>query len=316
MLSKQVHVVLNPASSAGKTGKKQEAILTQIGRGLDGEFSVCVTKGPLEATLSTRVAIQEGAQLVVAVGGDGTVHEVVNGFFLGGSVINPECELGILCSGTGADVGKSFNLPELLEDQIEAVCGDHARLIDIGKVTYRDVQGFEAERFFVNECQQGMAPIVVERAQKQHKRLGGFLGFGLAAVQTLLVYRDQKMTVTIDDREPITARFLDVVAANGTHAGGGMTFAPRAKVDDGLLDFVLIHRRWIPARLASFPKIYSGKHVDLSWVTYIQGKRLTITSDETVGVEADGELLGFAPCTIQILPRTIRLKSSPVTARN
>ena len=309
MLSKRVHVVLNPASSAGKTGRKQEGILTQIGRALKGEFSVCVTKGPLEATSSTREAIQKGAQLIVAVGGDGTVHEVVNGFFLGGSSINPKCELGILCSWTGADVGKSFKLPELIEDQIETICGASARLVDIGKVNYRDANGFEVERFFVNECQQGMAPIVVERAQKQHKRLGGFIGFGLAAVQTLLAYRDQKMTVRIDDEEPISARFLNVVAANGTHAGGGMNFAPRGKVDDGLLDFVLIHSRWIPARLVSFPKIYSGKHIDLSWVTYVQGKRLTIASAETVGVEADGELLGFLPCTIQILPRALRLKS-------
>jgi YegS/Rv2252/BmrU family lipid kinase len=247
---------------------------------------------------------------VIAVGGDGTIQEVLNGFFLGGKVINPACHLGIVCSGTAQDVATSFGMPELLDDQIRDVCGENARPIDVGRVVYQDAKGRPGERFFINECQQGIAPVVVARVQKQRKRLGGFLGFGIAAVRTMATYRDQKMTVQVDDREPITDRFLGVVSANGTHAGGGMKFAPRGIVDDGLLDVVLIHKRSVPARLFSFPKIYSGKHVELSWVTYIHGKRVGITSDERVAVEADGELLGFVPCTTEILPHAISLKSS------
>jgi YegS/Rv2252/BmrU family lipid kinase len=303
-------IVVNPASSAGKTGKKQEAIVAEIGRRLKRPYSLCVTKGPLEATSATSAAIQRGSELIIAVGGDGTIQEVINGFFLNGKMINPSCQLGIVCSGTAQDVAKSFAMPARLEDQIADVCGDESCEVDLGRVAYRQNDGHESERFFINECQQGIAAVVVERVQHQHKKLGGFLGFALAAVATAARHREQMMTVQVDDREPIRDFFLGVVSANGAFAGGGMKFAPRARVDDGLLDVVLIHKQWIPARLWNFPKIYVGKHVDLSWVSYFQARRILVSSDERVPVEADGELLGVAPCAIEVLPRVLRLKSS------
>ena len=303
-------IVVNPASSAGRTGRKQVAIVAEITRRLEGDYSLCVTKGPSHATSATTEAIQRGAELIVAVGGDGTVHEVVNGFFLKGEMINPSCELGIVCSGTAQDVVRSFAMPAALERQIADACGDESRAVDLGRVTYGQKDGHQADRYFINECQQGIAAVVVERVQHQHKRLGGFLGFALAAVETAARHREQLMTVQVDDRDPIRDFFLGVVTANGAFAGGGMKFAPRARVDDGLLDVVLIHKQWIPARLWNFPKIYVGKHVDLSWVSYFQARRVLVTSEERVPAEADGELLGSTPCTIEVLPHILRLKSS------
>jgi YegS/Rv2252/BmrU family lipid kinase len=310
MDSPQTLIVVNPASSAGRTGRRQEAIVAGIGRRLNGAFSLCVTKGPLDATSATRSAIQRGSELIIAVGGDGTIQEVINGFFLNGKMVNPACQLGIVCSGTAQDVARSFAMPARLEDQIADACADEFHPVDLGRVTYRQEDGREGERFFINECQQGIAAVVVERVQHQHKKLGGFLGFALAAVATAARHREQMMTVQVDDREPIRDSLLGVVAANGAYAGGGMKFAPRARVDDGLLDVVLIHKQWIPARLWNFPKIYVGKHVDLSWVSYLQARRILVSSDERVRAEADGELLGSVPCAIEVLPRVLRLKSS------
>jgi diacylglycerol kinase (ATP) len=303
-------IVVNPASSAGRTGRKQDAIVAEIGRGLKGTYSLCVTEGPSHATSATTEAIQRGSELIIAIGGDGTVHEVVNGFFLNGEMINPSCELGIVCSGTAQDVVRSFAMPAALEGQIAAVCGDESRVVDLGRVTYGRKDGGQGNRYFINECQQGIAAVVVDRVQHQHKRLGGFLGFALAAVVTAARHREQMMTVQVDDRAPIRDSFLGVVTANGAFAGGGMKFAPRARVDDGLLDVVLIHKQWVPARLWNFPKIYVGKHVDLSWVSYFQARRVLVTSDDRVPAEADGELLGSTPCAIEVLPRVLRLKSS------
>jgi len=309
MSSLQTLIVVNPASSAGRTGRKQEAIVAEIGRRLKGTYSLCVTRGPFDATSATRSAIQRGSELVIAVGGDGTIQEVINGFFLNGRMINSSCQLGIVCSGTAQDVARSFAMPPRLEDQIADVCGEQFRAVDLGRVTYRENDGREGERFFINECQQGIAAVVVQRVLKHRKRMGGFWGFALAAVSTAARHREQIMTVQVEDREPIKDSFLGVVAANGAYAGGGMKFAPRARVDDGLLDVVLIHKQWIPARLWNFPKIYVGKHVDLSWVSYFQARRILVSSDERVPAEADGELLGSTPCTIEVLPRVLRLKS-------
>ena len=307
----KTHIIVNPASAAGKTGKRLKNILKAIEERLKGSYSLYVTGRPREATQSAKTAIEQGANLVIAIGGDGTVQEVVNGFpFEQNGGENP-CHLGIVCSGTAQDFAKSFGLPRLIEHQVDIVCGDHSRRVDVGRVSYIDLHGRRAERFFINECQPGIAAVVVERVSKSAKRLGGFLGFGLAAVATIARHRDQVMAVTIDDRETVTGPLLGVVVANGSYAGGGMNFAPRAKVDDGLFDVVLIHGQRVISRLVNFPKIYTGKHVDLSWVSYQEGKRVSVTSEEQVLLEADGELLGYLPCSIQLLPRALQIKTSP-----
>jgi YegS/Rv2252/BmrU family lipid kinase len=305
----RVHIVVNPFSSGGKTGRRQPRILDQIARRVGSDHSVFITTRPLDAEHSTRSAIEHGAELVLVVGGDGTVHEVVNGFARDGVMINPSSRLGIIGSGTAQDVIRSFKLPTKIDDQIETACGDHDRLVDVGKVSYVSRDGRPEEQHFFNECQQGIAAVVVQRFQAHHKWMGGFLGFGLTAVTTAARHREQVITVVVDDKPPITDSFLGVVISNGGFAGGGMNFAPKASVDDGLLDIVLIHKQRIPSRLVNFPKIYSGRHINLSWISYYQGKNIRISSAEQVPVEADGEFLGYLPCTINILSSSLRLKS-------
>ncbi len=305
----RVHIVVNPFSSGGKTGRRQPQILDQIARRVGSDHSVFITTKPLDAEHSTRSAIEHGAELVLVVGGDGTVHEVVNGFARGGTMINSSCRLGIIGSGTAQDVIRSFRLPTKIDEQIETACGDDDRLVDVGKVSYLSKDGRIEEQLFFNECQQGIAAVVVQRFQAHHKWMGGFLGFGLTAVMTAARHREQAITVVIDDKPPITDSFLGVVVSNGGYAGGGMNFAPKASVDDGLLDIILMHKQRVPSRLLNFPKIYSGSHVDLSWISCYQGKNIRISSVEQVPIEADGEFLGFLPCTINVLSKSLRLKS-------
>jgi len=162
---------------------------------------------------------------------------------------------------------------------------------------------------FLNECQQGIAAVVVQRFQSHHKWLGGFLGFGLTAVTTAASHRAQVMTVEIDGKHAVTDALLGAVVSNGGYAGGGMNFAPGAQVNDGLFDVILIHKQSIPSRLVNFPRIYFGTHINLSWVSHFRGQHISISSDERVPVESDGEFLGFLPCTIDILPRSLQLKS-------
>jgi YegS/Rv2252/BmrU family lipid kinase len=276
---------------------------------LKGEVTVFSTAGPLDATLSARSAILQGADLIVVVGGDGTIHEVVNGFAVSGKLINPSCQLGIVSSGTAQDSARGFGLPKSTQLQIEAVCGLGKHLVDLGRVTFTDSQGKVSEQLFFNECQQGIAAVVVQRFLAHHKWMGGFLGFGLTAVTTAARHREQLMTVEIDCKHVVTDHLLGVVVANGAYAGGGMHFAPKSKVDDGLFDIVLIHKQSVPSRLINFPRIYLGTHVNLSWISYFQGHSVRVTSSEDVPVEADGEFLGHLPCTIDILPSALTLKS-------
>jgi diacylglycerol kinase (ATP) len=309
MNSTRAHIIVNPSSSGGKTAYRQADIVGRIIRRLGGNPTIFVTTKPLEATDSTRSAIEQGAELIIVVGGDGTVHEVVNGFASNGKLINTTCKLGIVGSGTAQDVIRSFNLPRDADQQIDVACGDGSRAVDVGKAAVVDSKGITREHFFLNECQQGIAAVVVQRFQAHHKWLGGFLGFGITAVTTAARHREQMMTVEIDGKPAVSDFVLGVVVANGRYAGGGMNFAPRAEVNDGLFDVVVIHKQRIPSRLVNFPKIYFGSHIDLSWISYFQGSQISITSSENVPVESDGEFLGHLPCKIENLSHSLLLKS-------
>jgi YegS/Rv2252/BmrU family lipid kinase len=305
-----VHIIINPFSSGGKTARRQEKIVGRIARLLGGAPSLHVTARPLEATEITRAVIKDGAELVIVVGGDGTVHEVVNGFSENGKIINPACPLGIVGSGTAQDAIRGFDLPGDTDSQIDIACGGLNRAVDLGKVSVIGPQGKSEEHFFLNECQQGIAAVVVQRFQSHHKWLGGFLGFGITAVTTAAHHRAQVMSVEVDGKQVVHDALLGVVVSNGGYAGGGMNFAPRAEVDDGLFDVVLIHNQNVPSRLLNFPKIYFGTHINLSWISYVRGRSVSVSSSENVPVESDGEFLGHLPCKIDIVPGALLLKSS------
>jgi diacylglycerol kinase (ATP) len=308
MDSPQTHIVVNPSSSGGKTARRHERIVQELRKRLKGEVTVFTTANPLEATDSTRTAIMNGAELIVVIGGDGTIHEVVNGFVEGGKLISPSCQLGIVSSGTAQDAARGFGLHRTTAQQIEAVSGPRNRLVDLGRATFVDNLGKQHEQIFLNECSQGIAAVVVQRFQAHHKWMGGFLGFGITAVATAARHREQLMTIEIDGKRVVSDYLLGVVVANGAFAGGGMHFAPKSRVDDGLFDVVLIHKQSVPSRLINFPRIYFGTHVNLSWISYFQGRSVKLISNEDVPVEADGEFLGHVPCTIDVLPSALPLK--------
>jgi diacylglycerol kinase (ATP) len=306
--SLKTHIVVNPSSSGGKTARRHELIVHALRQRLKGEVTVHTTTKPLDATDSTRSAIKNGAELIVVVGGDGTIHEAVNGFADKGNIINSSCQFGIVSSGTAQDAARGFAIPKSTTLQIEAVCGPGKRLVDMGRASFVDNQGKTNHQFFLNECSQGIPAVVVQRFQAHHKWMGGFLGFGITAVATAARLREQRMTVEIDGRHIVTDLILGIVVANGAYAGGGMHFAPKSSVDDGLLDVVIIHKQSIPSRLVNFPRIYVGTHVNLSWISYVQGRSVKLTSSEKVPVEADGEFLGHLPSTVEILPSVLPLK--------
>jgi len=304
---KRPHFIINPAASAGETGRSQGQLLKLIESCFPDGFTLDVTTRPSHATDITRKAISDGVDLVVSVGGDGTMNEVVNGFFAKGKLKRKSSRLGLLCIGTAEDVLRNLGLPKSAKEQIEVIAGKRTRSVDVGKVTFTTKEGEKKERFYLNDCNPGMAAKVVQRVTPGLKRLGGFLAFGLASTYTALTYRGHTMTITLDGKRTISGRFLSVAVSNGRYAGGGMDFAPRALVDDGLLDVVMIRDQSVPARLMNFPKIYSGKHINLSWITYLQAKRIRIESNQRVPLEADGEWLGYLPCEMEVLPKALKV---------
>ena len=310
-MNNRLQVILNPTSGSG-TGRRLQAVVEKSVGSRWGKVDFSVTSRQGEATELARNAVACGANLIIAFGGDGTVQEVVNGM-LGAGVGPLVCELGIVNCGTGRGLADSLDLPETLEQQLDLIHHGEAVALDVGRVTYVDGQGRTAERLFVNECQLGIGSAVVERLEarkggdNKYKRLGGTLAFGLVAVRELVRLHSPELCVEFDGGERAEGRFLGVVVGNGAKCGGGMRLTPEAAPDDGALDVVLIREMAVPLRLWTFAKIYKGRHTEVEGISSHRCRKLTVSGKTTV--EADGELLGTPPCTIEVLPGALRVKS-------
>lgn len=305
---KTVHTIVNPIAGGGRTGRLIPKLMAELEKRFGNDFALHTTSRPLEATNIARQVITEGAELVIVVGGDGTVQEAVNGFFSDRKLINPDCELGILNYGTGKGLLQTLSLPSSLEEQFDLIANSPGSLIDIGCVKYHDEKGRKYERYFINECQLGIGGEVVTGVSIRHKYFGGTIAFGSVAVKEVFTYKALNLTVEFDDRQVITRDLIGVVAGNGAFCAGGMRLTPDARPDDGQFDVLLIHDMNIFSRLWNFTKIYSGRHKKSKYVTLRQSKSLSIDSREPVLIEADGELLGTVPCEISLLPRVLKVK--------
>ena len=305
----RTHIILNPTSGAGKTEAKSSEILRLIKHRVGESFSLHITRSSLDATHSAAEAIQRGCELLIAVGGDGTIQEVVNGFFSNGQLLNPDCKIGIINCGTGHGFAQSLGLPSSIESQVELLKRGQSRLIDVGRVKYRNDRGETCYRYFVNESQLGIGASVVERVQGSQKRLGGSLAFGIGALKAIFRHKSQSMMLILDEKEVIEGLLTGVVVANGAFMGGGMNLAPTARLDDGKLKVLVMHDLSLAQRLWNFPKIYFGTHLSSQLFGYHEARSLTVCSEERAFVEADGEMLGTTPCHIEVIPSAIKVQS-------
>lgn len=305
-----VHAILNPTAGGGRAARLRPALARGVEKRFGRDVTTCTTTAPGEATRSARAAIARGASLILVAGGDGTIQEVVNGFFENGVPSNPSCELGVLSCGTGRGFADSVGLPDSLEQQLDRVLAGSVRLLDVGRVRYRGADGRRAERLFVNECQGGIGGAVVRAVGMAHKRLGGTLAFGLAAVSELVRCGCPWLRIELDDGTVISGSFLGLVVGNGARCGGGMRLTPDATPDDGWLDLLLVGSMTVPERLWAFPRIYRGLHTRISGVSTVRCRRVAIDGPADVPLEADGELLGGLPCDIDLLPAALRVRGT------
>jgi diacylglycerol kinase family enzyme len=157
--------VINPRSAGGRTGRDAELIARRLAE-ISGPLTVALTSGPLDAARITTRALLEGFERIVAVGGDGTINEVVNGFFHEGEVINPEAELSLLNMGTGGDFRKTFEMGAGLEPSLQRIAEGMARRIDVGCLSFVSPEGQSGKRYFANIASFGLSGEVVDRVNR------------------------------------------------------------------------------------------------------------------------------------------------------
>ena len=301
--------IINPASARGGTPRKwADQRIRLAALGIDFDEHVTTREG--EATGVTREALKAGATRVIAVGGDGTLGEVVNGYFdARGTTINPAASIGLLPSGTGSDFHRSLGRP----DWIRALTSNETRSIDAARAEFTERDGNRNSRVFINVASFGLGGEVSELVNRWRKTLPGWISgsarFAAAAIAALHRYRNVPVSIRVDEREIHMSSNLMIVA-NGKFAGGGMMLAPHAEVDDGLLDVILTDSASRLDVIKQLPRIRRGGYLTSPRVTELHARKVSIDSKTPLPIDLDGEMVGYTPSSVEVLPAGIRFLSA------
>lgn len=298
-------VVINPRAAAGRAGRQWPRVEARLRREI-GDWRALHTERPGHATELVRQALKDGFERIVSVGGDGTHHEVLNGFFEDGAPINPEALMAVLPIGTGSDLGKSLRLPRGV-DAVPIIAGGRVIRSDVGRVTYRRHDGETASCYFINVADFGAGGAVAEKVNRSSKEFGGFSSFFLGVMQTLWTYRAPQLEIDIDGERSVQ-RSLGVIVANAEYYGGGIHIAKRARLDDGVFDVFVLGDVSIPRAMLNLRRLYTGDLYDKPHlVRPCRARRMTLSSPDRVLVNLDGEIPGTLPATVEVVPSALKL---------
>ena len=271
------------------------------GRGL--RFEHDVTEAPGHAIELARSAIERGYEMVVSVGGDGTIHEIANGLYEAGG--NEDAVLGIVSTGTGSDYIRTVGLPRRFEEACERFLKPIKVTVDLGVVEYQN-NGDRKKRLFVNFAGMGFDAEIVRRTKQQYKSLGSMLSYLMGTFATIVSYRNREVSLKVDGEE-MKRKVCTVIMNNGKYGGGGMFTAPDADLSDGMLDMMVIGDVSRPDLLYSLPRIYRGTHLTHRKVTMKKAREVEVTSELPMYIQADGELLGELPARFSVLPSALNI---------
>lgn len=305
-MSDAAFLVMNPASAGGRTHRDWPAIATALRRA-GVAFDLHRTTATGDATQAVRRALDGGYRTVVVVGGDGTLNEVVNGFFdAAGSPIGNGAMLALLPSGTGGDFRRAAGIPARLEAAAGLIASRSTRRIDAGRV---DFEGGE-RRFFLNIADCGMGGEVAARLNRSSHKGGGLRGsaaFLAMSLATLWGYTSRVARIDIDGIQ-VERDVRSVVVANGSYFGGGMHVAPGAELDDGRFDVVIIGETGRSRALAGIPSLYRGRHVTRPEVEVHRARVVRVSCEGAPMLfDIEGEQVGTTPATLTCLPGAIDL---------
>ncbi len=305
-MNRKIKLIGNPVAGKHALAKKWPEIGGKL-KNILGDFSTEFTKNIGDATTITRRAVSEGYDTIVALGGDGTVNEVVNGFFENDGLINPEARLGIISMGTGGDLAKTFESPDSLEEAALCIKGNNIKKCDIGLLKCLRLDGKPVCRYFINIADAGFGGSLAGLVNNSSKALGPFFAYLSGLLRTLATYKNKTIQIQVDNSYSEEQIVNSVIVANGQFFGGGMWIAPKARIDDGLFEVVIIgdiSRREV---LANIHKLYNGTLENHPKVRYFQGRKVTLKSNSDVMIETDGEQPGLLPATFEILPGAINI---------
>lgn len=304
-------LIVNPAAGGGQARRAMGAVRAVVERRL-GAVDHVVTERPDHAIALAREASESGRTRIIAVGGDGTLHEVVNGVLASGRA--EDVVVGFVGQGTGGDFRRTLGIAHRLDAYVEALAARHERLLDVGALRYRALDGATRTRWFVNILSAGMGGLVDRYVAAAPRLLGAKAAYYLASLRALAVCQRGRVRCSVGLAGASWVDDVDsflIAVCNGAYFGGGMRVAPMAVPDDGRFEVVSIDA---PSKLA-FPavsrKIYDGGHLRLAGVKHFGCDRIAmdLATEHARGVfllDVDGEPLGGLPLEIELVARKLR----------
>lgn len=290
-------VILNPQAGSA------EAVLASLRRAVErlDEVEIRQTDGAGEARELAAQAVREGFGRLVAVGGDGTLNEVLNG-------LAPDfdrAELGLVPAGTGNDLARTLEIPPAPEEAVEVLLAGAVRPLDVARLHAGDRQ-----RWFLNVSAGGFSGEVEEELKAEIKEAWGPLSYVRTAFEALAELEAYRVRLVLDPGSPEEERLrlaaVNVVVANGRFVGGGLHVAPDAAPDDGLLDVIAIRAAPVARLSLLASRVVVGQHLDHELVVHRRVRTLEVRSEPAMPFNADGEPVGATPARFQVLPGAVR----------
>ena len=295
-------LVVNPirGGQVGQQLDRMETVLREGGVCCD----VRLTEHKGHALEIASRGMSEGYGTIVAVGGDGTVNEVVN------AVVGSKVAVAALPLGGGNDFLRNLGI-WTWEEACRGLVGGTTRDIDLGLADYRDEAGDQRQRYYAALADVGLGTEVAHNTPQRFKHaLGGGLGYVVSLYRTAVrgQARAYRMKVIVDGELRWDERLLVVEALNGMYAGGGLKVAPKAKVNDALLDVFMVRDMPWPMIWTLFPKIYRGTHIEHERGEYFQVREVAVEAEEALRISVDGEVVGYTPAIFSLIPGGLKVR--------
>ncbi|KAG5626670.1 hypothetical protein H5410_011888 [Solanum commersonii] len=302
------------AGANGTTGQQWKKLLPYLRSRLGNDCNICesLTSGPSHAIDITREAIREGADAVIAVGGDGTLHEVVNGFFCGGKPVcnhdmnsSHSTALGLIPLGTGSDFARTLGWKNDPHDAIERIAKGLKSKIDVGCIA----GDIGESHYFINVADIHLSAKAGYYASR-YKKFGN-LCYVIGALQAFFRHHNQDLRIKVDEGEwEVCSQVTALCIGNAKYFGGGMKITPNANPSSGDYEMVILQDfKWYDFIL-KLHKLYNGTHLSVKNVSSRRARSIEIEeigSSGSIFVQSDGEFLGFLPRKFSILPGVIEL---------
>lgn len=310
----QTAIIVNPASAGGRTAQAWASLQTPMLEAFPGA-SVQLTQRSGHAADLARAAIADGATQIIAVGGDGTNHDTLQGFFdpATRTALRPDLTFGFVVAGTGGDLGRTIGLPRDPRAGIAWLATRRPVPTDLLALDFVDHRGAKAWRVAANIVTAGIGGLTCHLVNSRPK-FGSALPFFLAGLEAVLRSRPWPVTLQAEGVEgdavvPASAEVRYIVWANAQFNGGGMHIAPDARLDDGLLDALVLGPLGDAAMIAASRGFYDGSVRRHPLATTFRARALAVQagSGQALHLEADGEACGVAPLAVRVLPQVVQM---------